>query len=73
MTAFFNTGLTQQQFLDEYWQKKPLVIRQAFPLPVSDLTQEDLAAFAAEAEIESRLIEEFGDRPWQLQHGPFDE
>ena len=73
MTAFFNTGLTQQQFLDEYWQNKPLVIRQAFPLPVSDLTQEDLAAFAAEAEIESRLIEEFGDRPWQLQHGPFDE
>ncbi|AUZ84162.1 cupin domain-containing protein [Methylophaga nitratireducenticrescens] len=73
MTAFFNTGLTQQQFLDEYWQKKPLVIRQAFPLPVSDLTQEDLVAFAGEAEIESRLIEEFGERPWQLQHGPFDE
>lgn len=73
MTAFFNTGLTQQQFLDEYWQKKPLVIRQAFPLPVSDLTQEDLAAFAGEIEIESRLIQEFGERPWQLQHGPFDE
>ena len=73
MTAFFNTGLTQQQFLDEYWQKKPLVIRQAFPLPVSDLTQEDLAVFAGEIEIESRLIQEFGERPWQLQHGPFDE
>jgi ribosomal protein L16 Arg81 hydroxylase len=22
MTAFFNTGLSQQQFLEEYWQKK---------------------------------------------------
>jgi len=73
MTAFFNTGLSQQQFLDEYWQKKPLLIRQAFPLPVSELTPEDLVALAGEAEIESRLIEEFGERPWQLQHGPFDE
>lgn len=73
MTAFFNTGLSQQQFLDEYWQKKPLVIRQAFPMPVSDLTPDDLAAFAGAEEIESRLIEEFGDKPWQLQHGPFDE
>lgn len=73
MTAFFNTGLSQQQFLDEYWQKKPLVIRQAFPMPVSDLSPDDLAAFAGEAEVESRLIEEFGEKPWQLRHGPFDE
>jgi len=56
MTAFFNTGLSQQQFLDEYWQKKPLVIRQAFAAPVSDLTQEDLVNFAGEDGIESRLI-----------------
>ncbi|THK43195.1 cupin domain-containing protein [Methylophaga sp. SB9B] len=73
MTGFFNTGLSQQQFLDEYWQKKPLVIRQAFPLPVSDLSPDDLAAFASEAEVESRLIEEFGEKPWQLRHGPFDD
>ncbi|MDO8828281.1 cupin domain-containing protein [Methylophaga sp.] len=73
MTAFFNTGLSQQQFLDEYWQKKPLVIRQAFSMPVSDLSPDDLAAFAGEAEVESRLIEEYGDKPWQLRHGPFDE
>jgi len=73
MTAFFNTGLSQKQFLDEYWQKKPLVIRQAFPLPVSDLTPDDLAAFAGDEDIESRLIQEFGTKPWQLEHGPFDE
>ena len=73
MTAFFNTGLSQQQFLDEYWQKKPLVIRQAFPVPVCDLSPNDLAAFACEAEVESRLIEEFAEKPWQLRHGPFDD
>jgi len=73
MTAFFNTGLSQQQFLEQYWQKKPLVIRQAFATPVSDLSADDLAAFAGEQEIESRLIQEHGAQPWQLQHGPFDE
>lgn len=73
MTAFFNTGLSQQAFLDEYWQKKPLVIRQAFALPVSELTPDDIAAFACDDTIESRLIQEFGEKPWQLQHGPFDE
>lgn len=73
MTAFFNTGLTQQQFLEQYWQKQPLLIRQAFALPVSDITPDDLAVFAGEPEVESRLIREFGDTPWQLQHGPFDE
>ncbi|MCL5974387.1 MAG: cupin domain-containing protein [Gammaproteobacteria bacterium] len=73
MTAFFNTGLSQQQFLDEYWQKKPLVIRQAFPMPVCDLSPNDLATFACEAEVESRLIEEFAEKPWQLRHGPFDD
>lgn len=73
MTAFFNTGLSQQQFLDEYWQKKPLVIRRAFAAPVSELTPEDLVNFAGEDGIESRLIREFGDRPWQLEHGPFDQ
>jgi 50S ribosomal protein L16 3-hydroxylase len=24
MANFFNTGLSQQQFLEQYWQKKPL-------------------------------------------------
>lgn len=73
MTAFFNTGMSQQQFLDQYWQKKPLVIRQAFTSPVSTLSADELAAFACEQEIESRLIQEHGIKPWQLQYGPFDE
>lgn len=73
MSDFFNTGLSQQQFLDEYWQKKPLLIRNAFKDPVTDLTPDDLAGFACEADIESRLISQLGDKQWQLQHGPLDE
>lgn len=73
MTAFFNTGLSQQQFLDQYWQKKPLLIRNAFPAPVTDLTAEDLAGLACEQDIESRLIHQAGKQNWSLQHGPLAE
>ncbi len=74
MSDFFNTGLTQQQFLDEYWQKKPLLIRQAFVDFESPISPEDLAGLACEPEIESRLIEENGqDGPWQVTQGPFSE
>lgn len=73
MSEFFNTGLSQQQFLDEYWQKKPLLIRNAFPAPVTDLTAEDLAGFACEQDVESRLIRQAGDTNWSLGHGPLSE
>ncbi|MDO7598215.1 MAG: cupin domain-containing protein [Pseudomonadota bacterium] len=74
MSDFFNTRLTQQQFLDEYWQKKPLLIRQAFVDFESPISPEDLAGLACEPEIESRLIEEIGqDGPWQVSQGPFSE
>tara|TARA_R110001606_G_scaffold361754_7_gene515414 strand:+ start:335528 stop:336697 length:1170 start_codon:yes stop_codon:yes gene_type:complete len=74
MTHFFNTGMNQQQFLDEYWQKKPLLIRQAFVDFESPISPEDLAGLACEPEIESRLIEENGqDGPWQVTNGPLSE
>lgn len=74
MTQFFNTGMSQQQFLDEYWQKKPLLIKQAFVDFESPISPDDLAGLACEPEIESRLIEENGqDGPWQVTHGPLSE
>ncbi|OUR64249.1 cupin [Methylophaga sp. 42_25_T18] len=74
MTAFFNTGLTQQQFLQQYWQKKPLLIRQAFSDFQSPISPDDLAGLACEPEIESRLIEEKGALgPWQVRSGPLTE
>lgn len=66
--------MSQQQFLDEYWQKKPLLIRQAFVDFESPISPEDLAGLACEPEIESRLIEENGEEgPWQVTQGPFSE
>ncbi len=67
-------GMTAQAFLDQYWQKKPLLISQALPDFVSPLTAEELAGLACEEEVESRLIIEKGaQHPWQLNRGPFSE
>ena len=71
MAAFFNTALSQQQFLDQYWQQKPLLIRQAFADFESPITPDELAGLAGEADIESRLIEQHGaEGSWQLSNGP---
>ena len=66
--------ITPPQFLAEYWQKKPLLIRQAIPNFVSPLSPDELAGLACEAQVESRLImERGGQKPWQVRHGPFSE
>lgn len=68
MAEFLNTGLSQQQFLTEYWQKKPLLIKQAFPDFICPLSPEELAGLACESDIESRLVIEHQN--WQCLHGP---
>jgi 50S ribosomal protein L16 3-hydroxylase len=62
-------GLTPAQFLREYWQKKPLLIRQALPGFQALLPRDDLFALAARDDVESRLINRSGGQ-WKLQSGP---
>ncbi|WP_417446621.1 cupin domain-containing protein [Kangiella sp.] len=69
--------ISPEQFLKEYWQKRPLLIRGAFSsAQVSGedalISAEELAGYSLEDEIESRLMEKNGDS-WQLEHGPIDE
>jgi 50S ribosomal protein L16 3-hydroxylase len=64
--------LSHEEFLKQYWQKKPVLIRQAMPDYESPLSAEELAGLACEEDVESRLIQEKGgEKPWQLLHGPF--
>lgn len=58
------------EFLKNYWQKKPLLIRQAFPNFQSPIDANELAGLAMEDFVESRLVRSEG---WQLEHGPFTE
>ncbi len=66
-------GLTPRQFLRNYWQQKPLLVRQAIPGFESPITADELAGLALEEEIESRLLLEHGNTPWELRRGPFAE
>ncbi len=60
------------EFLDTYWQKHPLVVRDALPDFRSPLSPQELAGLACEDGVDSRLIlEEGGAHPWELRHGPF--
>lgn len=61
-------------FLRDYWQKKPLLIRQAYPDFECPVSADELAGLACETEVESRLVIENEDgKPWQLHNGPFPE
>ncbi|WP_035917854.1 cupin domain-containing protein [Legionella fairfieldensis] len=66
-------SIDSQQFLREYWQKKPLVIRKALPGFINPLTPDELAGLAMEEEIESRIVlEAINQMPsWRLKRGPF--
>ncbi|EJO54884.1 cupin domain-containing protein [Burkholderia multivorans] len=64
-------GLTPAQFMRRYWQKRPLLIRQAMPGVKPPVTRDALFDLAADYDAESRLITHFRNK-WQLAHGPFE-
>jgi 50S ribosomal protein L16 3-hydroxylase len=61
---------TPRQFMRRYWQKKPLLIRQAIPGLAAPLARDELFALADLDDVESRLITHFRNT-WNLEHGPF--
>lgn len=65
-------GITPQKFLNEYWQKKPLLIRDALPEYAHLLTPNEIAGLACSEDLQSRLVTETRGK-WQLRHGPFNE
>ncbi len=65
-------NLTPAQFLAEYWQKKPLLIRQAIPNFKGLLSPNELAGLACEDDVQARIIQQKKDK-WAVKHGPFDE
>lgn len=64
-------GLSVDEFLRVYWQRKPLLVRAALPdiKPPCDVAE--LIELAEHDEVQSRLVSAYGGR-WQLHHGPFD-
>ena len=63
-------GLTPAQFMRRHWQKKPLLVRQAWPGVRPPIDRAALFDLAATEGVESRLLSAF-DGAWKLRHGPF--
>jgi 50S ribosomal protein L16 3-hydroxylase len=66
-------GLSPRQFLREHWQKKPLLVRGAFPRFRDPITPEELAGLACEEGVESRIVRERSRRRWDVVWGPHPE
>ena len=66
--------LTVEEFIADYWQKKPVCIRNGIAFQEALIAVDELAGLALEPEVESRLIENKGDiKNWQVIHGPLSE
>lgn len=65
-------GLTPTNFLAEYWQKKPLLIKNAISNFEGLLSPEELAGLACEDDVQSRIVEYIKGK-WHTSHGPFED
>lgn len=61
-----------ETFLRDYWQQKPLLIRNPWATWENPLEPDELAGLACEPEVESRLV--IGAQgSWAVEHGPLAE
>jgi 50S ribosomal protein L16 3-hydroxylase len=67
-------GMPPAVFLRDYWQKRPLLIRNAFPDFRNPVAPDDLAGLACEELALARIVvhEPKRDR-WSVRNGPFEE
>lgn len=64
-------GITPRRFFAEYWQKKPLLVRQAVPNLDRVLDGPGLIELACQDDAESRLVRPVRGN-WQREIGPFE-
>jgi len=73
MNLIFPNGITTDEFLRDYWQKKPLYIPAALNHFTDPLEPEELAGLACEEDIAARIILDNGNDDWLVRHNPFNE
>lgn len=61
--------ITPEDFLRNYWQKRPLLVRNALPGFNGLLTQDELIKLACNEDAQSRLVIQRNGK-WHLKHGP---
>lgn len=68
--ARFPGPMDTATFLRRHWQKRPLLVRGAFPAFEDPLAVDEVLALAASPDAESRIVRRDGPH-WSVEHGPF--
>jgi 50S ribosomal protein L16 3-hydroxylase len=68
-------GISAEQFLAEYWQKKPLLVRNALPEIIGMFDPDDIKELALDEDVTARLITQNGQNhvQWQVKNSPLTE
>ncbi|AAZ19097.1 conserved hypothetical protein [Psychrobacter arcticus 273-4] len=71
-------SITPEQFLNDYWQKKPLLIKQGLPQLIGMFEPEDMLGLAIEEDATARLLtqaasKQEGQAQWHLKKSPLTE
>ncbi|MBD8182755.1 MULTISPECIES: ribosomal protein uL16 3-hydroxylase [Pantoea] len=67
----YQLDINWPDFIQRYWQKRPVVLKRGFKNFVDPLSPDELAGLAMENEVDSRLVSH-QDGKWQVSHGPFE-
>lgn len=71
-------AMTPEQFLAEYWQKKPLLIKQGLPQLIGMFEPDDMLGLALEEDAAARLLTQAATKPdnqpqWKVKKSPLTE
>lgn len=74
MQLHWPNKLDEASFLQQYWQTRPLLIKQAFP-ELADaenpISRDELGGLAIEEDVTSRIILKESETQWHCRQGPF--
>ncbi|EHN70028.1 cupin domain-containing protein [Aliivibrio fischeri] len=68
----YQLSFSLQEFLSEYWQKKPVIIKGGLENFQDPVTPEELAGLTLENDVDSRFISN-ANNEWKAEHGPLSE
>lgn len=68
----YQLSFSLEDFLTQYWQKKPVIIKGGFKQFQDPITADELAGLTMEEEVDSRFVSNLNDE-WIAEHGPFGE
>lgn len=70
MKTILPAAITPEIFLRDYWQKKPLLIRQGLPQIIGQFEPADIIELAQNEDATARLVKQFNDDDWRLSRSP---